>query len=68
MTLTLNAELNTICHLLALLVAHHILHVSGVRVKEKRCYWKLKEEVLDCIVGRTGLVMVYGIVIRRTAE
>jgi len=27
----LNAELNPICHLLALL-AHHILHVSGVRV------------------------------------
>ena len=28
----LNADLNPICHLLALLV-HHILHVSGVRVK-----------------------------------
>jgi len=28
----LNAELNPICHLLALL-AHHILHVSGMRVK-----------------------------------
>ena len=25
---TLNAELNPICHLLALLGAHHILHVS----------------------------------------
>jgi len=30
----LNAELNPICHLLALLGAHHILHVSSVRVKE----------------------------------
>jgi hypothetical protein len=29
----LNAELNLICHLLALLGAHHILHVSGIRVK-----------------------------------
>jgi hypothetical protein len=29
----LNAGLNTICHLLALLGAHHILHVSRVRVK-----------------------------------
>ena len=29
----LNAELNPICHFLALLGAHHILHVSGVRVK-----------------------------------
>jgi len=30
---TLNAELNPICHLLALLGADHILHISGVRVK-----------------------------------
>ena len=29
----LNPELNPICHLLALLGAHHILHVSRVRVK-----------------------------------
>ena len=29
----LNAELNPICHLLALLGAHHIFHVSGLRVK-----------------------------------
>ena len=28
-----NAEFNPICHLLALLGAHHILHVSRVRVK-----------------------------------
>jgi hypothetical protein len=28
----LNAKLNTICHLLALLGAHHILHVSRTRV------------------------------------
>ena len=28
-----NAELNPICHLLALLRAHHILHVGGLRVK-----------------------------------
>ena len=30
----LNAELNPICHLLELLGAHHILHVSRIRVKE----------------------------------
>ena len=30
---TLNAELNPICHLLALLRAHHILHVGRIRVK-----------------------------------
>ena len=29
----LNAELNPICHLLALLGAHHIFHVSVLRVK-----------------------------------
>ena len=29
----LNAELNPICHLMALLGAHHILHVGRIRVK-----------------------------------
>jgi hypothetical protein len=29
----LNAELNLICHLLALLGAHPILHISRIRVK-----------------------------------
>jgi hypothetical protein len=29
----LNVELNPICHLLALLGTHHILHVSRIRVK-----------------------------------
>jgi hypothetical protein len=32
---TLNAELNPICHLLALLGAHHILLVSRIRVNQK---------------------------------
>ena len=32
----LNAKLNPICHLLALLEAHHILHVGRVRVKKAR--------------------------------
>ena len=30
---SLKAELNPICHLLALLGAHHIFDVSGLRVK-----------------------------------
>ena len=30
----LNAELNPICYLLALLGAHHMLHVSRIRVKD----------------------------------
>ena len=29
-----NAELNPICHLLALLGAHHILHVNRIRVNK----------------------------------
>jgi len=31
----LNPELNPICHLLALLGAHHILHFSRIRVKDE---------------------------------
>ena len=34
----LNAELNPICHFLALLGAHHIFHVSGLRVKHMYPY------------------------------
>ena len=30
----LNVELNPICHLLALFGAHHILHVSRIRVND----------------------------------
>jgi len=33
----LNAELNPICHLLVLLRAHHILHISRIRVKWTSC-------------------------------
>ena len=36
----LNAELNPICHLLSLLGAHHILHVSRLRVKVVHTVWK----------------------------
>ena len=31
----LNGKLNPICHLVALLGAHHILHVSRIRVKKQ---------------------------------
>ena len=34
----LNAELNPTCHLLALLGAHHIFHVGGLRVKHHRAF------------------------------
>jgi hypothetical protein len=32
----LNSELNPVCHLLTLLGAHHILHVSRIRVNDLR--------------------------------
>jgi len=44
----LNAELNPICHLLALLGAHHILHVSRVKVNTDLGF------VLNDIKGTTG--------------
>jgi len=31
----LNAELNPICHLLAFFGAHHILHISRIRVNTR---------------------------------
>jgi hypothetical protein len=39
----LNAELNSICHLLALSGAHHILHVSRIRVKPEMASQKTSE-------------------------
>jgi hypothetical protein len=35
----LNTELNPICHLLVLLGAHHILHISRIRVNETWIFW-----------------------------
>ena len=32
----LNAELNPICHLVALVGAHHIFHVSRIMVEHKK--------------------------------
>jgi hypothetical protein len=41
----LNTELNPICHQLALLGAHHILHVSRIRVKRKHCTYMSRFQV-----------------------
>jgi len=48
----LNAELNLICHLLALLGAHHILHVGRIRVKEPD---RIRKENNLCFVDRASL-------------
>jgi hypothetical protein len=53
----LNAELYPICHFLALLGAHHILHVSWVRVKHK---------LYDFITGDRDRA-VYGVGLRPLA-
>ena len=45
----LNAELNPICHLLALLGAHHILHVSRMRVKP---YIQPEKRVLNTLTSQ----------------
>jgi hypothetical protein len=37
-------------------------------LKEKRRYWKLKEEALDCTLWRTRFGRGYGPVVRQTAE
>jgi hypothetical protein len=37
-------------------------------VKEKRRYWKLKEEALDCTQWRTHFGRGYGPVVRQTTE
>ena len=44
----LKAELNPICHLLALIGAHHILHVSRIRVNvQTKCdSWRIKGAIV----------------------
>jgi len=43
----LNANLNPICHLLALLGAHHILHISRVRVNLALNTLKMKDRLVS---------------------
>jgi len=64
----LNAESNPICNLLALLGAHHILHISSIRVKERRGYWKLKEKAPDRTLWRTCFERGYGSVVSQRTE
>jgi hypothetical protein len=45
----LKTQLNPICHLLALLGAHHILHVSRIRVNSK--YHNLQTQVHYELLG-----------------
>jgi hypothetical protein len=51
----LNAKLNPICHLLALLEAHHILHIGRIRVNVPPYseYWPKDGLVKPKYVART---------------
>jgi hypothetical protein len=59
----INTELNPICHLLALLEAHHILHISRKKVKSSA---KKINNVLDGVDYGDDIMMVV-IVLMRTA-
>jgi hypothetical protein len=52
---TLKAELNPICHLLALLGAHHILHVSRIRVKSVTEVYSIGSQ--PCVSGTKHIVL-----------
>ena len=54
----LNSELNPICHLLAFLVAHHIFHVSGLRINLRSAlFWDVMQRiaVIPCRFFRDAL-------------
>jgi len=58
----LNTELNPICHLLALLEAHHILNISRIRVNLENVhfgvsFWAMIEGVLLTVHLSIILVM-----------
>jgi hypothetical protein len=54
----LNAELNPICHLLALIEAHHIFHVSRIRVNKLKVYYNkyivISSEILQALGDGNG--------------
>jgi hypothetical protein len=51
---TLNAKLNPICHLLALLGAHHIFHVSRIRVNNSASASDITASD-DWMIGEKGM-------------
>jgi len=51
-----NAELNLICHLLALLEAHPILHISRIRVKAPVWHLNLWTELLVLLMYKFALL------------
>jgi hypothetical protein len=64
----LNTELISIYHLLALLRARPILHISRIRVNERRGYSLLKEKDLDRTMWRAHFGRGFGTVVRQTTN
>ena len=56
----LNADLNTICHLLALLGAHHIFHVGRIRVNDLYCSPIIVRVIKSKNMRWTGHVVLMG--------
>ena len=56
----LNAELNPICHLLALLGVHHILHISRIRVNLKQQTTFVIYNYHGCLHGRLFRIQTTG--------
>ena len=55
-------------YLLALLWAHPILHISAIRVKDRRGYCQLKEEVLDRTMWRNRFGRFFGHVVWKITD
>jgi len=53
----LNTKLNPICHLLALLGAHHILHVSRIRVKNQLKLANSKQGKCSADINSNGCLL-----------
>jgi AmiR/NasT family two-component response regulator len=64
----LNAELNPICHLLALIGGATTVVVRRLRVKDRRGYSHLKEEALDRTLWMNRFGGGFGPVVRQTIE
>ena len=65
----LNTELNPICHLMALLGAHHILHISRIGFKLALQYWQCLEKnfkqcVIICWAGVKDILRIWCVVDR----
>jgi hypothetical protein len=56
-----NAELNPICHLLALFGAHHILHVNRIRVKSHTQSTKSDNEIF---ITSTDVVLRFFLILQ----